>query len=134
MVDVHWQIIVRVSRTSTAHVEQLTLNWDSIISNWNESIDKLIDKHSVLSFYTVNDMRFICNEISEYLVTGNGSKKQSLVTNITNKLSFINRTMNSEDVVMFWMKCKSWNTNTSKLMMTLRMSTMMMHLVVWGMY
>ena len=82
---------VDINGTSLEQFEILNEKWDLIVSEWEESINKLRDKYPVLSFYTVTDidMRFICNEIEKYLVTGQGSKKQSLLVSLTNPLSIL---------------------------------------------
>ena len=59
------------------------------MQNGIENINKLRDKYSVLSFYTVNDMRFICDKIEKNLVSGQGRNKQALLTNLVNKLSWL---------------------------------------------
>ena len=57
---------VNINGTSLEQFKILNEKWDLVVSESEESINKLRDKYPVLSFYTVTDMKFICDEIEKW--------------------------------------------------------------------
>ena len=102
---------IEVNDTSVKELRQMSINWDEIVNQWKKYIDELRDEYPVLSFYTVKDMIFLCDQIELYAKQGAGCKKEQVLSQIFFKLSYIDATLTISDVTR---ELDVWkNTNIS---------------------
>ena len=76
--------------------EQICTKWEEYVLNWQAQVNEQRKTYSVLSFFTVNDMRFIWQQMNDY----NKHRRDIALNSLHTKLSFIdNNNISIDDVV-----------------------------------
>eukprot|EP01084_Bolivina_argentea_P057914 105762_1 len=74
--------------------QQILLRWKFYLYQWEDGILRLRDKYPWLSYYTINDIRFICEQITSYRLL----PTVATLEKITAKFTYIDRNMTKNNV------------------------------------
>ena len=72
-------------------------NWCKYVKNWETEITQLRRDFNVLTFYTVNDMRWILLKINSYLDLGVGQEKNKLLRELHAAFCFIDSSLSLDE-------------------------------------
>ena len=70
-----------------AYYKMVLSRWRFYHYSWKLMVDELRNEYPLLSYYTVHDMRFICDHFNEY----KQDRQQSHIQKLTGKFAFIHR-------------------------------------------
>eukprot|EP01083_Nonionella_stella_P088349 246159_1 len=90
--------VCEIFNVSIAKFEQILIRWKFYLFQWRHLISKLRDRYPLLGFFTVSDMRFICQEYTQYkTISGMALARDAKVPKLTAKFAFIDRDITYND-------------------------------------
>ena len=88
--------------------EQIERDWKRNVLDWKHEIEKLRRDFKVLTFYTVNDMRWIIAKIQQYINPGEDAEKEKYLRELHSSLCFIDPTLELDEcqqkITELWQK------------------------------
>ena len=88
---------ISIEETDKKGFEKIEKNWEKYVKDWEQKIEQLRKDFNVLTFYTVNDMRWIMGKIRQYINQGAGQDKEKYLRELYSSLSFIDSSLKMEE-------------------------------------
>eukprot|EP01084_Bolivina_argentea_P287280 492930_1 len=84
---------------SLEQLGDLSGDWMVYLVDWKEKVEKLRQRYEIMTYFTVNDMRYILHTLTEYTVENNDeNKKHKLLIKLSAKLTYIDHTITLNEV------------------------------------
>eukprot|EP01084_Bolivina_argentea_P250903 420576_1 len=115
--QLHDQKRISINKTMK-ELDVVEKEWKDRLENWKKQILTLRQTYKVLTCFTVNDMRYLIEQIAFYIkyTVKNEVKRHDTLIKLTAKLSFIDFTISNQDVAAaFETHCKTIPTNIEEL-------------------
>eukprot|EP01084_Bolivina_argentea_P131761 232539_1 len=116
--------IIEIFNDSISNFQQILIRWEFYLYQWRNVITALRDEYPLLGYFTVQDMRFICQEFTQYhRIRQNKLARSSKIPKLTAKFAFIDRNItdtNTEKIIEEWesLEDKIYATELKKLLRT----------------